>query len=147
MREIKFRAWDKLKHSIVDVACVNWVDGYALLWKRTGSARSTYGVELDSIELMQYTGLKDKNGVEIYEGDICREQVNQYIWLYLITTVSSMGNNLFAVCRWRNFTITDGESIMGSYPENGNWNYISITLEIIGNIYENPELLSEVKND
>ena len=89
----------------------------------------------------EYTGLKDKDGKEIYEGDIIKEQVNQCVWFYLITTVGSLGNNLFAVTKWRNFTVVDGETIMGSYFEDGNWNYISSTCEVIGNIYENPELL------
>jgi len=92
--------------------------------------------------LMQYTGLKDKNGKEIYEGDIVQDKVNNCIWRYVIQSISFMGNNLFAICIWRNFTVIDGVTIMGDYSvKDGNWNYLSSTLEVIGNIYENPELL------
>ncbi len=123
MREIRFRAWDKLKHSIVDVACVNWVDGYALLWKQTGSARSTYGAELDSIELMQYTGLTDKNGKEIYESDLIR------------TDGFSEGLSLPVV--WR-----DGMVLVGKHGISPLINYARRCI-VIGDIYSNPELLKE----
>lgn len=62
MREIKFRAWHKADKKMYDVI------GFSLgIWFLRGK---THLMPRSAIELLQYTGLKDKNCVEIYEGDV-----------------------------------------------------------------------------
>lgn len=73
------------------------------------------------IELMQYTGLKDRLGVDIYEGDIVREELR------------SGAVNRYAIEYYKNgFYLSDFL--------HGNWD--AEDTEVIGNIYQNPELLA-----
>jgi uncharacterized phage protein (TIGR01671 family) len=126
MREIKFRAWDKIHKEIKEVAIISWISRFAALWNVRGNVRITIDRDFGDIELMQYTGLKDKNGKEIYEGDIvyakCCEKYLEVYW-----------NDIGCGGWW--FT----EKIDGDmYPVGKidlDW------LEVKGNIYENPELL------
>ena len=120
MREIKFRAWSKKKKKMI----YNWQD--------TTNVES-FGFNGNGyFEIMQYTGLKDKNGKEIYEGDILGV---------------SGGSGVFWEVNWDN-TKTDLPVgfVFGSFGMRSNipqYLHPSIDrLEIIGNIYENPELLN-----
>ncbi len=96
----------------------------------------------DHIILMQYTGLKDSKGVEIYEGDIVRTDTGG-------TTFD--GKETKKVFRyWEIRWDEDGALVDGSYgPEEWMYGYIfphseyeGKKMEVIGNIYENPELLN-----
>jgi len=75
-------------------------------------------------EIMQYTGLKDKNGKEIYEGDIVKIKYRDYL----------------GIIKWRDcgFYINERDYAKKDFVLN-----ITSTEEIIGNIYESPELLTE----
>ncbi len=125
MREIKFRAWHKEKKCWLDTVHVYGDSSWS------GSIIEPRG-EIDGYderecELMQYTGLKDKNGKEIYEGDIIKS-CNQYI------------ENITASVMWNDNCarfVIDSESPMMNFIYGANLN----RLEVIGNIYENPELL------
>ena len=132
MIETKFRAWDKDNKK--------WIDLHSLLidcyGKVIGYADDAYNnfQTLDSIELVWFTGLHDKNGKEIYEGDILHYESPE--------GCSSTGNYLIL---WETSEDECGFTCDRKYPD---YNYMLPSvwkeMEIIGNIYSNPELL-EVK--
>jgi uncharacterized phage protein (TIGR01671 family) len=118
MREIKFRAWNKGK--MWHAADIEWIVAH---W--TFSMKDTI--------LMQYTGLKDKNGVEIYEGDIVQTYQGQAICIKFENGafVWADGEPLgFGICQENPYK----QPVFKPEPTN-EW------CEIIGNIHENPELI------
>ena len=117
----KFRAWDKTENvmSYSDVEMFDDMVGF-----RFGH----FGINVDTvddIELMQYTGLKDKNGQEIYEGDIVK-MYDPYTKTIMTTEVIWDDPN----CRFAmKYTFVDFDFL------------ISDEIEVIGNVHENTELL------
>ena len=125
MREIKFRSWDTYNKEMLEVQELNYADSYnGQPMIRTTMYNDYFDTE-DMI-LMQYTGLKDKNGVEIYEGDIVRILGGEYEQGFYEWDEK--------VCI-KDF-IYDGFNLMMTVNQIGNE-----ALEVIGNIYDNPELL------
>ncbi len=123
MREIKFRGWDK-------------VDGVMWLWPAVKQFAMKELEENTAFAYMQYTGLKDKNGKEIYEGDIVRLDDN---WMPEVrgrwTVVFQEVNGQWALERgkdelWKMLSWVDINA-----PKSADW-----ALEVLGNIYENPDL-------
>ncbi len=141
MREIKFRAWgnplDSKKMSRDILECM---DG-----NEEGCGMCFEDFLMGYHEVMQFTGLKDKNGKEIYEGDIVRQGEyptdNKFVVSYgrFIDLVEAgcAGINSFG---WYLKDLVSGMTINLLNNEAGE----PEATEVIGNIYENPELL-EVK--
>lgn len=138
MREIKFRAWDKKSKKMRTVESIGF--GELSYYKEGYPVANMIGrdcindkdiiIHRDSYqhEIMQYTGLKDKNGIEIYEGDIVRcygGEFCQGVYEYDESIrIDSLTNPFTMLC------LTESEN-----------------LEVVGNIYKNPELLEGVDND
>lgn len=124
MREIKYRAWKPIgtPEMFTDVQGIDFKNGIAYLGYRLSSSTIRTDKErLENLVLMQYTGLKDRNGREIYEGDIVG-----YKW-------QAVRSELLVV-EW---SVSDGAYLFGGIRTD----YAVKYGEVIGNIYENPELL------
>lgn len=115
MREIKFRAW--VKTDIEDDGIYEYMESDASTFVEPFELHNT-----EMIILLQYTGLKDKNGVEIYDGDIFKATHN--------FGPGGMHERISSVA----FDLEKGYQ----------WEYWDLdTIEVIGNIYEKPELLDQ----
>ncbi len=121
MREIKFRAWDGTRFLNKTFFDRNWYNSDNKCVKALVPEDQHY------LKIMQYTGLKDKNGKEIYEGDICSVDDGENIY----EIIFYMGGFMVAVLPRKIRIYHIGDSLFNN-------------IEIIGNIHENPELL-EVK--
>ena len=126
MREIKFRIWLKEKKAIFEVILIDYVSKkVTYLLERVGHLLSIRDAKFNDVELMQYTGLKDKNGKEIYEGDI-------------VTLHNSRYKVIFKTEGARFVLRNDEFELEITFINNNNER-----MEIIGNIYENPELMED----
>jgi uncharacterized phage protein (TIGR01671 family) len=137
-RELKFRAWDKDMREMLRVKTIQFEPNAPYqnpcIFDQNNDIR-----DLEDIILMQFTGLKDKNGKEIYEGDIILQKDVVY------TKSEFTPDGIQETWEDKNVEIifkdgifgfihpmTDDIESLGNYPDN----------EIIGNIFENPELLN-----
>ncbi len=125
MREIKFRAWDKKDRRLFQVEYLGLNDVHAF---------DDIGRESTDFELMQYTGLRDKNGTEIYEGDVLEHPT-----MGISRTMRGSASPLRIIVAWAEYTHSDDfdmDYIFG-------WTFESCNpcdMNIIGNIYETPKL-------
>lgn len=120
MMEIKFRAWNKCHEFMMEE--VELID-----FRNQRVKYDSEWWENDSIEIMQYTGMKDTNDKEIYEGDIVRLVYDGAVYTYqVVFDLSEL-----------DFKATNGNE---NYKNHFLYPTCCECVEIIGNIYENPEL-------
>lgn len=141
-RELKFRAFDKLTNKMVVTGfhIFGEVTMFGVLSthifenlgnKEYGSALEMELARQDDIVIMQYTGLKDKNGKEIYEGDIIRSDTSGHYWKVCF-------GYSFNFTGWYGQSVGNGEKT----PINTDFQSdINSAIALVGNIHENPEIL------
>ena len=132
MREIKFRAWDKVKQTWcnykIDDGTVYFMDNDTGCWYRN------YHGKYENFDLMQYTGIKDINNVEIFEGDIVEiSKEKSYLNDTAVVKFDKYSSSFVLV-------VQDDDCGYLSYD----FLYCDrILYKVIGNIYENKELLEQ----
>ena len=138
-REIKFRAWNKdwgamiysdsgFSHYKRELYAVGFSFGYA-----------EYPHREDNTILMQYIGLSDRKGLEIYEGDILE--------IYLTGMTSETVTPTFGVVAWSNEDDYQPAAMFVIKTRYGDWSFENNEITMIGNIHENPELLEKIGSE
>lgn len=124
----RFRAWDKLDKEIYEVEDISWFNGE---FDFIGDG-ITFKRDADDVELMQSTGLKDKNGKEIFEGDIIAIEVDD---TEAPINAKVFQNRKIGILMFHVFENNEDVPMVELLEEN------SVPFAVIGNIYENKELL------
>jgi hypothetical protein len=140
MRDIKFRAFLKSNQLMYDVLTLDFIDNKVLINNEEKQLRGY--VKYQDVELMQYTGLKDKNGKDIYEGDIVEA------WSEGKKAIGKVKQRIDGL--WLMYPAWQSGKSWGLMPNEER----NTTVKIIGNIYENNELkeinkmidINELKN-
>jgi uncharacterized phage protein (TIGR01671 family) len=124
MKDIRFRAFDKKDGEMVTDIWIAPHYGWLVLSDNDAMSERVRP-ERDQWVIMQYTGLKDSKGTDVYEGDIVKRE-------------SEIG-----VVRWDNLVARFRVYMDDAMPMPRNYPLWSELLEVIGNIYENPELIAK----
>jgi len=136
MREIKFRAWDKEHRKMI--YALNHYLYYCGIIRAIGD--ENWSAPSENYVLMQYTGLKDKNGQEIYERDIVVDDWYPEEPHPISFPLDGAYRIEYMPPCWRC-------SLVGGRPEENQCFDDFDDMKVIGNIYENPELLTDVAKE
>jgi phage uncharacterized protein TIGR01671 len=127
----KLKAWDSYDEKVVEVLSIDFEDKIAYVEQANGDR---YDIHFDNLQFMESTGLKDKNGIEIFEGYLVKHDEGEYSY------IGSVKKDCYQ------FYI-DGIEPVDSFDfvDVSNTFDGTTSLTIIGNTYENPELLEGKK--
>ncbi|HDJ2830057.1 TPA: YopX family protein [Staphylococcus aureus] len=123
---LKFKAWDKDKKVMSIIDEIDFNSGYILI--------STGYKSFNEVKLLQYTGLKDKNNTEIYDGDIAEFKYPHDKRFKEIGVITHSAEKACFVIKMIRYTIQEFELYRG---------VVNSYLKVIGNKFDNPELLEE----
>ena len=121
MTELKFKAFFKVDGRIYEALSIDFANKEASLWDKETAVN--FEASFEDIELLQFAGFKDRNGVEIYTGFFVR-------W----------GLRTYKICFDCGFYMHDLSKINPDYPITKEFKNASDEFGIVGNIYENPNL-------
>lgn len=137
----KFRAWDKTTNQMRGCYGFNEMEREVYVCsvaddEFNGQLKTVHALRrsFDEVVIMQYTGCRDKNGIEIHEGDVIKDKydkiwlVQWYVGAFVITD-----------------KIPDSDGQKSTYSHFSNVSNHHFYFEVIGNIYKNPELLEAVE--
>lgn len=149
-REIKFRVWDKYKKQMYPISSIDYnifsqeiriiavghKNGMCTAYNKNHNSEKC---DITALELMQYTGLKDKNGKEIYEGDIVKITEKEKISKHKVISMKPIIADIEWSEEYLTYTlittsVKDAFESLTDYLD-------ECDIEVIGNIYDNPELL------
>lgn len=120
----RYRVFDNDDKKMHDVIFLNYENNSVEWYNDKNKKRAAF---IEEVPTVQRTGLKDKNGKLIYEGDIVKDLIM---------------SGIFYIVKWFNSGFYLESTISGSFLK-----FDDTQQEVIGNIYENPELLEEANND
>lgn len=129
----RYRAWHKTGEEMCKVKRIRFDDEENILTVFVVGKTSGSNAYLKDVELMQSTGLRDKNGKEVFEGDIV-----QFEDCYEVSDFLYINTGIIEWCQG-GFHVTNRDSVLMEDLLDGD----SLDVTIIGNIYENPELLED----
>lgn len=129
----KLRAWDKELKMMCDVLKIDF--GNRTLFYRHWLYGVSREIDLSEVIVMQSTTLKDKNNVEIYEGDIIDKGYlsNVHDEVGVVTFGKGVDSDGFHAEGWLGWITDKGSSVFDVHKK----------CKVLGNIYENPELLED----
>lgn len=127
----KFRAWDKKCNEMFKDTFAVTESGQVVVVEQKSVFNSPDYIFTDDLILMQSTGLKDKNGKEIFEDDVVK-LIDEYGGSGMSKVISQEGSLGMVI-----------EEVFVPFATISILSTVDYTLEVIGNIYENPELVEE----